>query len=100
MHLIDLPMFSWFAHANMENVEFDMAATLPKLKQISLEAQKRLGKIGFPSMHVNVVIKDIKEEHPMAGYGVVPADCAGTLSEAPGGRRIRAGIRDQPQLSQ
>ena len=82
MHLVDLPMFSWFAHANMENVEFDMAATLPKLKQISLEAQKRLGKIGFPSMHVNVVIKEIKEEHPMAGYGVVPAEAMG----APGAK--------------
>lgn len=79
MHLVDLPMFSWFLHANMEQHDIDKEDIVRKVRVISLEAQKRLGKIGFPSMHVNVVIKDIKEEHPMGGYGLVPAEAMGTL---------------------
>ena len=40
--------------------------------------------------------------HPSqcAGHGDVPAHRAGTVPEAPGGGRLREGIRDQPQFPQ
>ncbi len=40
--------------------------------------------------------------HPpqCAGHRHVPAYCTGAVSQAAGGRRLRAGLRDQPQLPQ
>lgn len=63
LHILDVPMFSIFlkrdlgGHANMfaSMMEDD-------LKRAFSEARTRIQKLGFPSMHSNVVFKDLNRE--------------------------------------
>jgi len=77
-HLYDVPMFSIFAHNDLiwsdqfkhpmdVNIELDTK----RVRNVFAEARKRINKMGFPSMHVNVVFKDLsKEVNRNTGGGV------------------------------
>ena len=51
----------------------------------------------IPGGAVGAALRDPSQR---AGHAAVPAHRPGAVSEAPGGRRLREGLRDQPQLPQ
>lgn len=77
-HLYDVPMFSIFAANDLIwsdkfNHELDVPRELDTkhVRNIFAEARKRINKMGFPSMHSNVVFKDLsKEKNRNTGEGV------------------------------
>ena len=70
-HLYDVPMFSIFVDKGLPK-DFDRRYfNTPKFKEVFEEARKRIHRMGFPSMHSNVVIRDLsKEVNTNTGGGV------------------------------
>jgi hypothetical protein len=71
IHLVDLPMFSIFLDKELldnntskkgpYNMEF-FKDIIPEISNVFAEARNQIGKLGFLSMHANVVIKDLSSE--------------------------------------
>ena len=59
-HIMDVPMFSIFIDKKIENVLPEI--NLEEVKKRFLDAKNEIHKMGFPSMHVNVVISDLSKE--------------------------------------
>lgn len=63
-HLADVPMFSIYIADVVKNDPRYTKKTLDELKHNLDGARTEIHKIGFPSMHANVVIDDIKRSYP------------------------------------
>jgi len=76
-HLYDVPMFSIFAHNELiwsDQFKHPMDVNIElkeKITNACTEARKIITKMGFPSMHSNILIKDLSEEvNWVSGGGV------------------------------
>jgi hypothetical protein len=62
-HIIDLPMFSVFVGENaMESYSQNENEYKENLKKACAEARNKIHKLGFPSMHANILIKDLSDK--------------------------------------
>ena len=62
IHLFDAPMFSVFADNSLpEETITALKESSPKLKSYILSARTKIHQLGFPSMHANIVIKDLSK---------------------------------------
>lgn len=73
--VVNLPMFSVFLEKEKDNsvddVKLEELKNTPNyIKHVFSEARKEIHKIGFPSMHVNVVIADLKQHKSHTGENV------------------------------
>lgn len=59
-HLFDLPMFSVFAHKEL-NDELVNSLNTPEIKNIFKRARNTIAKMGFTSMHSNVMFRDLSD---------------------------------------
>ena len=77
IHVIDIPMFSIFVDATLStiNVRYTERSIKKKLDEFT-KARNEIHKIGFPSMHANVVISDLSGESNQ-NTGVEKGDVAG-----------------------
>jgi len=75
-HYKDFPMFSLFYENDLssrlgiseEELRNTLDTNLPKITEIFRNAKTEIGRIGFPSMHANVVLSDLsKTENPNTG---------------------------------
>jgi hypothetical protein len=71
-HIIDLPMFSVFVGENaMESYTQNENEYKENLKKACAEARNKIHKLGFPSMHANILIKDLSDRvNQNTGRGV------------------------------
>ena len=71
-HIIDLPMFSVFVGENaMESYSQNENEYKENLKKACAEARNKIHKLGFPSMHANILIKDLSDRvNQNTGRGV------------------------------
>ncbi len=58
-HIMDIPMFSLFVKKAEPDVEQIVDMQDDYIAGLFKEARKRIGKLGFPSMHANVIITDV-----------------------------------------
>jgi hypothetical protein len=66
IHMIDLPMFSLFYDKTLGGTFNMFASTMDdELRNIFQQARTRIQKMGFPSMHVNVVFKNLNKAAEM-----------------------------------
>lgn len=74
-HLFDVPMFSIFLDKNMpyfEKFKKQILDNFPNIKKSFANARNEIHKLGFKSMHCNVVIKDLSSiENRVEGDGKV-----------------------------
>ena len=75
IHIVDVPMFSIYMHKDFVKpggyMEKFVRDSIPQLKKLFGDAKSSIGKIGFPSMHANVVLKDLSQEkNRITGGGV------------------------------
>ena len=73
VHVVDVPMFSIFVDATLStiNIRYTERAIKKKLDEFT-QARNEIHKIGFPSMHANVVITDLSgEQNSNTGEGGV-----------------------------
>lgn len=69
-HVADVPMFSiYVSDAVSKNPDKAKLVNLESIKRSLSDARNEIHKIGFPSMHVNVVIDDIKKSYPLVTGG-------------------------------
>ena len=62
-HIIDLPMFSVFVGENaFESYSQNENEYKGNLKKACAEARNKIHKLGFPSMHANILIKDLSDK--------------------------------------
>lgn len=74
--VVNLPMFSVFLEKEKDNTVDDeklkeLQSISNYIKHVFDEARKEIHRIGFPSMHVNVVIADLKEHKTHTGENAV-----------------------------
>ncbi len=66
VHMVDLPMFSLFYDKGLGGTFNMFASTMDdELKNIFQQARTRIQKMGFPSMHSNVVFKNLNKASEM-----------------------------------
>lgn len=69
-HVADVPMFSiYVSDAVSKNPDAAKLVDIEFIKRSLSDARNEIHKIGFPSMHVNVVIDDIKKSYPLVMGG-------------------------------
>ena len=69
-HVADVPMFSiYVADAVGKDPNNAKLINIESIKRDLSDARNEIHKIGFPSMHVNVVIDDIKKSYPLVTGG-------------------------------
>lgn len=61
IHLVDLPMFSIYANVSLDKIKLEEFKKTNYVKEFSV-ARDYIHKIGFPSMHANVIISDLSSE--------------------------------------
>lgn len=66
VHLFDVPMFSIFLEKESDNLVDDdkkknILNNIDNIKSVFSEARNEIHRIGFPSMHVNVVLSDLNK---------------------------------------
>ncbi len=72
-HIIDLPMFSVFVGENaLESYSQNENEYKENLKKACAEARNKIHKLGFPSMHANILIKDLSDKVNKNTGGGVP----------------------------
>jgi hypothetical protein len=67
-HLFDVPMFSIYMDNEMEVKTLTPEQTTI-MKNVCAEARNQIGKMGFQSMHANVVLKSITQTNHITGEG-------------------------------
>lgn len=62
-HVIDVPMFSIYIDPRLDPAEADrlVYSNLDEIKKTFADAKYMINKMGFPSMHANVLITNLKE---------------------------------------
>lgn len=70
IHLADLPMFSIYIDKELSQEKLEEFKKSNHVNEFT-KARNTIHKIGFPSMHANVVITDLsKDVNPITGGGV------------------------------
>lgn len=62
-HVMDVPMFSVFVSETDVPLPIVKSYYAPKIKKECERARSEIHQIGFPSMHANIVIKDLSNVH-------------------------------------
>ena len=78
-HIADFPMFSVFVDSELsDDYKKTVGEMQDSLKKIFGDARHEIHRLGFPSMHANVVLKDLSEEvNHITGGGEFTGGCKG-----------------------